>query len=432
MSMYAMMRFFHTGQSEYMYYGIAALLFITYFAAAGISTFIYGKDFYFAFSYIYNLLEIGGFIFYLLFITKFLKLRQNLPDIFRMVKVMIAVQLSFIVTDIFLNFSDELHYVSVNVLEGLRIFLLCCSLYVIFVFFSWKHPLSWYIAMGGSCIFLMGALSVFYSQTNFQYTSFLHYIGGPVVLFMFGMLLEMFFFMLGLGHKEKMKEIEKLKSIEMLKIENERKELEKFRAVVQAGDTERARIAREIHDDIGAGLTSIRLQSEILKTKYNSVHSDEIQKISQTASELVDRMNEIIWTMNPRNDSLANLVAYLRHLVVEFFDPFEIELDIKIPETIPGREISGSTRRNILLTVKEALHNIVKHSKASKVEIQFIANEKTLVIIISDNGIGFDISDVKIYRNGIRNMSERLDSIGGYFSISNGQGTSVQLEIPIY
>ena len=151
------------------------------------------------------------------------------------------------------------------------------------------------------------------------------------MLFMFGMLLKMLFFMLGLGRKEKLKEIEKLKSIEMLKLENERKELEKFRAVMEARDKERSRIAQEIHDEIGAGLTSIRLQSELLKSKENQKEPEEIQKISNTASELVDRMNEIIWTMNPRNDSLANLIAYLRHLVGEFFDPFDIELRIRIP-----------------------------------------------------------------------------------------------------
>jgi signal transduction histidine kinase len=429
--MYALMRFFHSGQTEYLYFGIAALLFIIYFAAAGISTFIYGKGFYFTFSYIYNLLEIGGFIFYLLFISAFLKLKENLPDIFKMMKVMITVQLFFLVADIILNFSDSIHYVSDDALEGLRIFLLSCSLYIIFIFFSWKNSLSWYIGMGGSCIFLMGALSVYSSRTDFQYTSFLHFLGGPVMLFMFGMLLEMLFFMLGLGRKEKLKEIEKLKSIEMLKLENERKELEKFRAVMEARDKERSRIAQEIHDEIGAGLTSIRLQSELLKSKENQKEPEEIQKISSTASELVDRMNEIIWTMNPRNDSLANLVAYLRHLVVEFFDPFDIELGIRIPEYIPEREINGSMRRNILLTVKEALHNIMKHSRATKVEIQFIVDDTRLVIIISDNGVGFDVNDVKIYRSGIRNMSERLDTIGGRFFISNGQGTSVQLDIPI-
>ncbi len=432
MSMYALMRFFYSGQREYLYYGIAAILFIIYFAAAGVSAFLFGKNFYFAFSYLYNLLEIGGFILYLLFISRFLRLRENLPDIFKMVRVMIGVQLFFLAIDVFLVFSDRLHYFSMDVLEGLRIFLLCCSLYIIFILFSWKNPLSWYIAMGGTCIFLMGALSVYYSRTDFQYTSFLRHIGGPVVLFMVGILLQMFFFMLGLGHKEKMKEIEKLKSIEILRLENERKELEKFRAVMEARDKERTRIAEEIHDDIGAGLTSIRLHSEILKSRNNYSEPEEIQKISLTASELVDKMNEIIWTMNPRNDSLVNLVAYLRHLVVEFFEPFEISLDIRISDYIPEKEISGATRRNILLSVKEALHNIVKHSGASKSEIEFIADDNRFIIIIRDNGVGFDASDLKIYRSGIRNMNERLGIIGGQFSISNGQGTAVQLEIPIH
>src|SRR5690606_30321938 len=138
-------------------------------------------------------------------------------------------------------------------------------------------------------------------------------------------------------------------------------------------DKERNRISQEIHDDIGSGLTSIRLLSEIAKVKSTQDDSKELEKISETSNILMDKMNEIIWTLNSRNDTLPNLIAYLRHLIVEYFESIPFQLHIATPDTIPEIKVSGKIRRNILLSVKEALHNIVKHSKATQVHVQFAA-----------------------------------------------------------
>ncbi|MDX2048628.1 MAG: 7TM diverse intracellular signaling domain-containing protein [Chitinophagaceae bacterium] len=430
MAVYAFMRFFRRRRREYLYYGIAAAAFVIYFAIHAGVYFSFGKPYHYFRIFNFHLLQITGFIFYLLFVNRFLSLKQQLPDINKLIKVLTGIQLVFLILDVFLAFSNTWHYISVDVFEGLRIFMLCCSLYIILILFSWKTRMAWYIAMGSLLLCLSGAAALYYSRTGYYNTVLFRIIGEPLVLFQAGIVMQMFFFMLGLGYKARMDEAEKARSLELLRNENERKELEKFRAVMEAKDKERSRIAQEIHDEIGSGLTAIRLLSELMKSKAEKPNTEEAGKISDTAAKLVTRMNEIVWTMNTRNDSLPNLVAYIRHMVVEFFEPFHINLKIILPDDIPDHFISGQVRRNILLTVKEALHNIVKHSGATRVEVEFIADSR-FTIIIRDNGVGFDVKNVKVYRSGLRNMHDRLDHVGGWLSVSNGQGTSVQMQVPI-
>jgi signal transduction histidine kinase len=134
--------------------------------------------------------------------------------------------------------------------------------------------------------------------------------------------------------------------------------------------------------------------------------------------------------MNSRNDSLPNLIAYIRHQVVEFFEPFTIKLRIITPESIPEIVISGETRRNIVLAVKEALHNIIKHANATNVEVHFnLANN--LEILICDNGTGIDPREIQHHNNGLRNMEERMKAIGGDFTLGGEMGTIVTFLVPI-
>ena len=251
------------------------------------------------------------------------------------------------------------------------------------------------------------------------------------MVFIVGIVLEMLFFMQALSYRRRSEEVLRIRAVEKLQLENDRKELEKYKAIIEVRDKERTRISQEIHDDIGSGLTSIRLLSEIVKAK--SVRNDaakELEKISGTANILIDKMNEIIWTLNSRNDTLPNLIAYLRHLIVEYFEPLQIQLQIVTPDDISENPVSGKLRRNILLSVKEALHNIVKHSQATEVHIIFSTGD-FFSISISDNGIGFNPLQTISYKNGLQNIRERLSTIGGTCTISNNGGTSILLKIPL-
>lgn len=211
------------------------------------------------------------------------------------------------------------------------------------------------------------------------------------------------------------------------KIRNEKLKLEKEQAV----DQERARISSDMHDDLGSGLSTIRLLSEIAKRKIKDTgQTKEIERISEAAGELVDKMSEIIWAMNSSNDSLANLIAYMRSFAADFLEHAHITHHFVIPDTIPNIKLSGGTRRNIYLAVKESLHNVVKHAQATEVTIE-INMQKNMTIRIKDNGKGFDPEKVRLFGNGLKNIQKRMEVVGGQAEIFSQNGTTVLLDIPL-
>ena len=156
----------------------------------------------------------------------------------------------------------------------------------------------------------------------------------------------------------------------------------------------------------------------------------EIDKISNSANDLITKMNTIIWTMSSSNDTLENLVTYIRTYALEFFENTGIECKFEMPADIPKIEWSGERRRNIFLAVKEAMNNVLKHSNANLVRIKVEISEK-LVITIADNGPGIDLEQIRRFGNGLKNMQSRLENSNGKFQISNQQGTVATFELAL-
>ncbi len=245
-----------------------------------------------------------------------------------------------------------------------------------------------------------------------------------------GLIMELIFFMAGLTYKNKKDLIERVKEQGRLKLENERKEFEKQVAILEAKQQERNRISTDMHDELGSGVTAIRLMSEIVKSKMKEKTLPEIEKISHSANELLNKMNTIIWTMVSSNDTVESLVAYIRAFGVEFFESTPIDCHFNVPATIPSKDLSGEKRRNLFLCVKEALNNVLKHSQASHVIINIRVDEK-LTIEISDDGVGINMDKLRKFGNGLQNMKKRMESIEGDFSVENRQGTTTILGLAL-
>ncbi len=152
--------------------------------------------------------------------------------------------------------------------------------------------------------------------------------------------------------------------------------------------------------------------------------------ISEAAGEMIDKMSEIIWAMNSSNDSLENLIAYMRSFAADFLEHAHITHQFYIPESIPHVKLSGGTRRNIYLAVKESLHNVVKHAKATEVKIEIMV-QRNMTILIKDNGQGFNQEKVRLFGNGLKNIQKRMEAIGGQADITSDNGTIVFLDIPL-
>jgi len=212
------------------------------------------------------------------------------------------------------------------------------------------------------------------------------------------------------------------------KIKKQKRELEKIKAI----EKERTRIATDMHDDLGAGLSRIRFLSETigLKKQQQQPFDEDIIKISEYSHEMINKMGEIVWALNEKNDTLSDLLAYTRSYAVEYLSQNGIICTVKAPEHFPTTFVSGEFRRNIYLTVKEALHNIVKHAQANSVTIN-INMDQQLHIEIIDNGIGFDKTRIRSFSNGLSSMETRINNIKGKMGIENGLGTAIRIHVPL-
>ncbi|HUC84886.1 MAG TPA: two-component regulator propeller domain-containing protein, partial [Candidatus Acidoferrales bacterium] len=192
----------------------------------------------------------------------------------------------------------------------------------------------------------------------------------------------------------------------------------------QAVEKERGRIAKDMHDQLGAGLTQIGLLGEFARREAGEKgHAREhAEKITGLARELAQTLDEIVWAVNPRNDTLNKLGAYLAAYAENFFQGTSIRCRLDIPPGLPAYPISAEFRHNLFLTVKEALNNLVKHSRATQAHLELFLAEGSLELVIQDNGAGFVARNGSSSRNGLSNMSERIEAIGGRAEISSEPG----------
>lgn len=200
-------------------------------------------------------------------------------------------------------------------------------------------------------------------------------------------------------------------------------------------ERERARISQDMHDDVGASLTRISILSELAKNKTETTGDAKqwLGQISDTSRGVMEEMNQIIWALNPKNDTLEGLVAYMRRFVYEYLEPTTVNCSFDLPETLPNKALNVEVRRNVYLVVREALHNVVKHAVATKVFVSMRMNEHGFRVMIKDDGKGFDHDNPEFPGNGLINMKKRMNDIDGKFLIKSktGEGTVIELVVPL-
>lgn len=202
----------------------------------------------------------------------------------------------------------------------------------------------------------------------------------------------------------------------------------------EALEHERARIARDLHDQLGANLTQVALLGEMAEADKHLPEEVEehSRQISQTARETTRSLDEIVWAVNPSNDTLEGLANYICKYAQEYSALANLPCRVDMPAQLPTAPIPPEVRHNVYLAFKEAVHNVIKHAQASEVWVRLSLHPKQLILQVEDNGRGLN-KQVVSNRNGLRNMKRRMEDIGGEFSISpraNG-GTLVQLTVPL-
>jgi signal transduction histidine kinase len=186
-----------------------------------------------------------------------------------------------------------------------------------------------------------------------------------------------------------------------------------------------------MHDDFGASLSRIKFISEKIQVlnRTDEYLKNDLAKISLYSDEMSEKMNEIVWALNQRYDSLEDLISFSRAYAADYLQDKNVTLIFQA-EQITDKKIHGEVRRNIFMVIKEALHNVIKHAEASTVTITFKEQEQLLVSII-DNGKGIDLDHIRPFANGMDNMKKRMESIEGRVQIVKNGGTVIILQVPI-
>ena len=191
----------------------------------------------------------------------------------------------------------------------------------------------------------------------------------------------------------------------------------------------RNRIASDLHDDIGSTLNSISVYSEVAK-KDSSRQAYALSMIGESSRKVIDAMSDIVWTINPDNDSFEKIILRLRSLSYNLLRAKNIEFTFKVDEGLKDIKLSLEARRNFYLIFKEVLNNLIKYSGAKRASIIITRNSNTITLLIRDDGIGFDTG--KSYNgNGLTNMRKRAKEIKANLTIESGEdaGTFIQLTL---
>jgi signal transduction histidine kinase len=210
--------------------------------------------------------------------------------------------------------------------------------------------------------------------------------------------------------------------------------LENEKIIKETEEHERLRIAKDIHDDLGSGLSKINFLSEIITKKTENFPEllNNSKAIKETSTKMIENMRDLIWALNPDNNTIANLLARMREHSSDYLEDYPIEIHNNFPENPPKNAITKESHRELFMVVKESLQNIVKHSKAKTVYFSVKVNISHLEFSIKDDGVGFQIDTQKV-GNGLQNMRTRLKSIDGNCEIIStiSNGTEIIVTVPL-
>jgi two-component system, NarL family, sensor histidine kinase UhpB len=190
-------------------------------------------------------------------------------------------------------------------------------------------------------------------------------------------------------------------------------------------------IARDLHDDIGSTLSSINIMSRVALVEENGNAQNYLQRIGDQSARIMEDIGDMVWSINPRNDSIGQVITRMREFATEIFEVKDIEFHFS--EAIENNlTLTAEQRKNLFLIFKETVNNAAKYSEANHVEIGLRQQDHMLVMRVKDNGKGFDEQNVKS-GNGLRNLRERAKEIKGRLTLKSGpgEGTEVELHFPI-
>lgn len=431
MILYSLSNFFQDGNPEFLYYSGYAFFLGLMLLVKAIYTFRTTGISFFQEEYLDFVMQSAGHLFYMVFMQRYLSTKTWHPFLHKLYNAGIVILVLSVLAFTYLYFFTD-NFPAQNSVENITkiVLLVMVTVFLAYSILRRKDKLLRYLFWGNLCLFAFSFISQAMVMSSQLANALPGILRSSLLYYETGLFLELVFFLAGLNYKNRKQLMLQAGERERLKSENQMKEYEKELAVFKAQQEERERISADMHDELGSGMTAIRLMSEIARNKMKEDTPVEIEKISHSADEVLNKMNAIIWSMNSDNDTLDSLILYIRSYALEYFESTPINCKINIPAALDGREVTGDKRRNIFLCVKETLNNALKHSRASEINIS-IRTEDELEIAIADNGVGIDLERIRQFGNGLKNIAKRMENIGGRYRIENRNGTVTTFTLPL-
>jgi signal transduction histidine kinase len=376
--------------------------------------------------YLSKTMLILPYFLYFRFVRHFLEIPQHYPGLNKWIIRVEYFLLVYGVADlayILLTFDQVVQtYVFTVVL--LLVFITAAS-FIIYLF-RHRQALIYYVLTGSLCVAIGNILGQVF--TYLQDYRHVNIFSDILLLPQSGVLLEILCFTAGLSYKSHMTEKEKIRSQERLI--DQLKANEQLHLRMQHI---RNKIAQDLHDDIGSTLSSISILSDLAMKDNSGTHTLEtMNEIKDSSILLMERMDDIVWSINPRNDSLENLLMRIRHFATTLFEAKDIDYRIEIQKNIHEVRLPMDYRQHIYLILKEAINNLVKYGQASTATIEVRFDHQHLQLCILDNGRGFDPSGPSA-GNGIPGMQRRAALMNARLVIRSapGEGTAIQLQVDL-
>jgi signal transduction histidine kinase len=203
----------------------------------------------------------------------------------------------------------------------------------------------------------------------------------------------------------------------------------------QATERERRRIAKNLHDDLGANLTEISLFAESIQRKIEAPEVNvEMTALSERVRALAGTLDAIVWSANPANDSLDRLSTFVCGLFQDLCRVSEMRCRIDVPEPLPPYPLTPDVRSNLFLAAREAMTNLAKHSAAKEAWLRMRMDGRVFEFVVEDDGRGFDVATAMASnRNGLGNIRSRIAELHGTveFDTAPGRGTKITLRVPL-
>jgi signal transduction histidine kinase len=199
--------------------------------------------------------------------------------------------------------------------------------------------------------------------------------------------------------------------------------------------SERTRIARDLHDDLGADLTGLALRLDVVRNQSppSAPVQDALANVARDARGLVDNMREAVWATNPDYDDVESLADFLAQYTENYLQSAGLRCRLELPAQAAAHPLSSHARHQLFLAVKEALHNVVRHAQASEVQFRIEQEQNELRLVVADNGRGLPLGKIRPSERGLDNVEKRVTAIGGKFSVTSAanEGTRITITVPL-